>query len=979
MCSRCTFAVILFCIALVARPAVSATPEFLVQGDMLHIMNAETELSVSLRSPKLRFRDYDGWQGDLPPTSIEGDIAAGEIVIVTYAPLNVGETAALDLQLQLQWFRDEGVLRKWMKLNVVDTEAPLLLEEVLLDTFNAALLVEVPRISPPRSMPVFLPGFFAGIEYPVAATRVEETSLYVAHRPMALLSAGATYGSRCAVYGMAAPGREREAFHRYIESHRPAPHGLHFNYNSWWTSPVPFSEQDILGLMAVFEKELYQAHGVALDSFTIDMGWSNPQSIWEIDAKLFPEGFSRIQAAAERMGARLGLWVSPSSFYSPALDPAWAREQGYESFDFSVPWSANPVRLLSLGGERYAARFRERLTEMVSRFGIRQVKLDGYYLGDDTFEAGPHSSESTAAGGIAAFEAVRAVAPDVWFEATFDANASPWWLFYLNSVIGGFGDDSPYGRVPCPVYRESYTTARDYYNLQSADRLFSPVPAQEILGIIHQSNDPFMNDAVMCLLRGNAFVSLYINPKHMNEARWKRLAETLRWARANEDTLVNAHTVPLRPDAWLRDGIPWQSHDAPMPRTPYGYAHWTDSGGLIALRNPWAAPQSYRLALPEGAGAGLDLISLYPEPRVYGRNVNPGDTVEMPLAPYETIVLSVRPATDESDGLPGADACVKNRVVVNSCTSRVTRVSFQEETASLGPDWTDAEGFDAGMLETTLDTRVVIDEAEGRLLVLAEGGDAPPRLSGKLIVNDAAVETRATGSGQGFAASTAPPPEHWNFLEAALPSGESTLKLTVSADMDVSDISVWVWALKPGTGKPDFPNALPAPEWISLGGAALLAPGAFAVDLKQETRPRRVERINGLFLDVLEPLSEQQGWGKLQRNQSVWEKPMTIAGRHFRRGLGVHAVSEVVYALNGGYTTFEALVGMDGANRGTGDFEVWVDGTKRWESGRMTWEDAPQAVRVDISGGLELRLRVGDGGDGITGDHANWAEARLLR
>ena len=106
---------------------------------------------------------------------------------------------------------------------------------------------------------------------------------------------------------------------------------------------------------------------------------------------------------------------------------------------------------------------------------------------------------------------------------------------------------------------------------------------------------------------------------------------------------------------------------------------------------------------------------------------------------------------------------------------------------------------------------------------------------------------------------------------------------------------------------------------------------------------------------------------------------MTIAGRHFRRGLGVHAVSEVVYALNGGYTTFEALVGMDGANRGTGDFEVWVDGTKRWESGRMTWEDAPQAVRVDISGGLELRLRVGDGGDGITGDHANWAEARLLR
>ncbi len=973
----------IFGIAMILVPASAKEPVFQRDGEVLHVDHAGGRLTISLSSPMLFFRDVEGGVGGLSPESIHGNLSAGEEVVLDFAPLKVGETAELEVRLLFRWASREQALRKWVLVKVTNTGAPLVLEEVLLDELEAGKLREDPRTALPRSTPVFLPGVFAGVEFPVAAVRVEDGRILVAHRPRAALAAGDTFESRCAVYGLAMPGRERDAFHRYIESHRPVPKGLHFNYNSWWTSPVPFSEQNILDLMAVFEKELYQAHGVAPDSFTIDMGWSNPKSIWEIDPALFPEGFSHIEAAAARMGSRLGLWISPSSFYSPALDPEWAREQGYESFDFSVPWSESPVRLLSLGGERYAGRFKKRLTDMVSRFGIRQVKLDGYFLGKDTFEAGPFSAEQTAEGGIAAFQAVRAVAPDVWFEGTFDANASPWWLFHLNSVIGGFGDDSPYGRVPCPVYRESYTTARDYYNLQAADRLFSPVPAQEILGIIHQSDDPFMNDAVMCLLRGNAFISLYINPKYMNPARWAQLAETLRWARSHEGMLVEAQAEVLRPEAWLRDGIPWQSHDAPMPRTPYGYAHWSDVGGLVALRNPWVAPELYRLVLPkdlvqENSGIGLDVISLYPEPRLYASRVKPGDTMEVPLAPYETVVLSIRPAAD-TPGLPGVGEYVNNRLVVESCVCHAARVHFEEETASLGPDWTDAEGFDAGMLEVSLDARVRVDAPRARLLVLAEGKEAAPRLLGKLQVNETPVEMRATGSGQGFAASTAPPPEQWTFLEAVLPAGESTLALTASTETNVSDLSVWVWAWKPGVGKPDYPGVLPAPERISLDGAALLAPGAFTADLKEETRRRRIEQINGVYLDALEPLSEQQGWGRLQRNKSVWERPMTIAGQNFRRGLGVHAVSEVVYALDRQYALFESQVGMDGANRGTGTFEVWVDGVKKWESGRLSADDRAEPVRVEVNGAAELCLRVGDGGDGIVGDHANWAEARLLR
>ena len=149
----------------------------------------------------------------------------------------------------------------------------------------------------------------------MASTRIENGQLLLGHTPLITLQANTTYRSKIAVYGIAAPGHEREAFHRYIESHRPAPKGLHINYNSWWTSPVPFSEADILNLMNTFEEHLYKPYGVALDSFTIDMGWSNPR-VPEIDSTLFPK-VSPVFRKVRRKWGQLGLWIS-AFFILPA-------------------------------------------------------------------------------------------------------------------------------------------------------------------------------------------------------------------------------------------------------------------------------------------------------------------------------------------------------------------------------------------------------------------------------------------------------------------------------------------------------------------------------------------------------------------------------------------------------------------------------------------------------------------------------------
>ena len=134
-----------------------------------------------------------------------------------------------------------------------------------------------------------------------------------------------------------------------------------------------------------------------------------------------------------------------------------------------------------------------------------------------------------------------------------------------------------------------------------------------------------------------------------------------------------------------------------------------------------------------------------------------------------------------------------------------------------------------------------------------------------------------------------------------------------------------------------------------------------------------------MFLDTLEPAHSKQGWGTLQKNRSVWEKEMTIGGKRFRRGLGTHANSEIVYTLDGTCRRFQAWAGPDMATYGTLGLAVFVDGEKRWESGKMVHGDAPKLVDVDITGAKELRLLVDDAGNDIMGDHADWADAKLLR
>ncbi|OLV17045.1 NPCBM/NEW2 domain-containing protein [Deinococcus marmoris] len=140
-----------------------------------------------------------------------------------------------------------------------------------------------------------------------------------------------------------------------------------------------------------------------------------------------------------------------------------------------------------------------------------------------------------------------------------------------------------------------------------------------------------------------------------------------------------------------------------------------------------------------------------------------------------------------------------------------------------------------------------------------------------------------------------------------------------------------------------------------------------------------------VWLSDLAYVSAQSGWGPVEFDRSNGEQglrdggALTIAGRTFDRGMGVHAPSALDYDLGRTCTAFSAQLGLDGevGKRGSVVFEVYGDGQKLYDSGPLRGGDPARQAVVDLRGVQTLRLSATDGGDGLAYDHADWADARL--
>jgi hypothetical protein len=136
-----------------------------------------------------------------------------------------------------------------------------------------------------------------------------------------------------------------------------------------------------------------------------------------------------------------------------------------------------------------------------------------------------------------------------------------------------------------------------------------------------------------------------------------------------------------------------------------------------------------------------------------------------------------------------------------------------------------------------------------------------------------------------------------------------------------------------------------------------------------------------LYLSDVDYVAAQQSQSALRMDENVVGQTIRILDQTYAKGLGTHAKSQIVYYLGGQFRRLQARPGLDqSVEEGSVTFLVLADGKTAYESkGPVTAYSKAEPVEIDVSGCQVLELRVGDADDGIQGDWACWAEARLVR
>ena len=128
---------------------------------------------------------------------------------------------------------------------------------------------------------------FWGLEFPGGVNAYADGMLSLTQHPGRAVAEPWT--SKTAVVGVAEPTRVQSRFLTYVKTFQATPKDLKLfvNYNTWWTL-MPPDERNCLALIELFRKKLFLPYGASIDTFTIDCGWNNPESLWAISKDRFP-------------------------------------------------------------------------------------------------------------------------------------------------------------------------------------------------------------------------------------------------------------------------------------------------------------------------------------------------------------------------------------------------------------------------------------------------------------------------------------------------------------------------------------------------------------------------------------------------------------------------------------------------------------------------------------------------------------------
>lgn len=426
-----------------------------------------------------------------------------------------------------------------------------------------------------KGSPVVAGNLFLGFEHPLARCDVGTRVVCSMKRELPVKNGQTVRYSL--VLGVAQPGQMRRDFLAYLERERARPYQPFLHYNTWYDIGYgkPYSAADVLDAIHAFGSELVRQRGVELNSFVLDDGWDNPDSLWQFNAG-FPEGIDPLLAAARSYAAGIGIWLSPWGGYEEAKQHrlAYGRRNGFETNDGGF----------ALSGPRYYARFRDVSRGFLSQ-GVNQFKIDGAGNVNSVFPGSSFDSDFAAA--INLIDDWRALKPDLYVNLTTGTYPSPFWLLKADSIWRS-GEDHSFAGVGS--WREKWITYRDqqiYRGIVQPGPLF-PLNSLMLHGLIfarqaeHLETDPghdFANEVHSYFGTGTQLQEMYISHGLLSAADWDVLAEAANWSRRNARVLKDTH---------------WVGGD-PGKLEVYGWAAWSPEKAIITLRNPSDRPQAFAI------------------------------------------------------------------------------------------------------------------------------------------------------------------------------------------------------------------------------------------------------------------------------------------------------------------------------------------------------------------------------------------------
>ena len=479
-----------------------------------------------------------------------------------------------------------------------------------------------------KGSPVVSNNLFFALEHPLSANTVSDGTVRAALPRVLPLQAGQQV-TWSAVVGTSEPGQLRRAFLTYIEQERPRPYQPFLHYNTWFDLGYTnrFDEAGALDRVHAFGTELVEKRHVQLDSFLFDDGWDDPNTLWDFNAG-FPHGLTAVGAAAAKYHAGIGAWLSPWGGYDKQKEEriAYGRQHGYEILNNGY----------ALSGPKYYKQFERICLEMIEKYNLNQFKFDGTGNADHVFPGSAFDSDFDAA--IHLIDRLRAAKQGLFINLTTGTTASPFWLFYADSIWRG-GEDHDFAGVGSP--RQRWITYRDgqtYRNIVQKGPLF-PLNSLMLHGIIYAKSaldlttDPkneFADEVHSFFGSGTQLQEMYITPKLLTPANWDTLAEGARWSRAHSETLKDVH---------------WIGGD-PNRLQVYGWAAWSPKEGILTLRNPSAQTQTFRgdlaalLELPAGAASTYTLRPVWRGQAASTMTTSKGQPLTVTLAPFEVLTLA---------------------------------------------------------------------------------------------------------------------------------------------------------------------------------------------------------------------------------------------------------------------------------------------------------------------------------------------------